>query len=84
MFLSYSNPTGVYIQNDNDVFISTPTTIQHSKWSSNYAKKVNYKEKNPLGQSLVSQGKTSSFQKPIKFGKEGNIIKRQELLQYQV
>ena len=39
----------------------------------------NYKEKDPLGQSLVSHGKTSSFQNPIKLGKEGKIVKRQQL-----
>ena len=65
----------------------TPTSKRptEEKTIANYAKKVNHKEKKPEpGQSLVSHGKTPSFQNPIKLGKEGQIIKRQERLQYQV
>ena len=35
----------------------------------------NYKEKDLFGQSLVSHGKTSSFQNPTKLVKEGKIVK---------
>ena len=39
-----------------------------------------YKEKDPFGQSMVSHGRTSSFQNPVKSGEDGKIVnKRQEI-----